>query len=52
MQQMEATALKLLASAQVERKAKLYAGLVDTVFKGGDLLQLLNKALSRRSLDR
>ncbi len=42
---MEVTVLELLAAAQAERKAKLDAGLVDTVFKVGDRVLLRTKEL-------
>jgi hypothetical protein len=42
---MEATVRELLAAVQQERKAKLDAGRVDTVFKAGDLLLLPTKEL-------
>ena len=42
---MEATVLDLLAAAQAERKAKLDAGRVDTVFKVGDRVLLRTKEL-------
>ena len=42
---MEATVRELLAAAQANRKAKLDAGRVDTVFKVGDRVLLRTKAL-------
>ena len=45
MRLMEATVRELLAAAQQERKAKLDAGRVDTVFKVGDRVLLRTKEL-------
>ena len=45
MRAMEATVRELLAAAQAERKAKLDAGRVDTVFKVGDRVLLRTKEL-------
>ena len=45
MREMELTVRELLAAAQQERKAKLDAGRVDTVFKVGDLVLLRTKEL-------
>ena len=45
MRAMEVTVRELLAAAQAERKAKLDAGRVDTVFKVGDLVLLRTKEL-------
>ncbi len=45
MRPMEVTVLELLAAAQAEWKTKLDTGLVDTVFKVGDLVLLLTKEL-------
>ena len=42
---METTVRELLAAAQAERKAKLDAGRVDTVFKIGDRVLLRTKEL-------
>ena len=42
---MEATVRELLAAAQAERKARLYAGRVDTVFRFGDQVLLRTKEL-------
>ncbi len=42
---MEVTVRELLAAAQAERKAKLDAGRVDTVFKVGDQVLLRTKEL-------
>jgi hypothetical protein len=42
---MEVTVRELLAAAQTERKTKLDAGRVDTVFKVGDLVLLRTKEL-------
>ena len=42
---MELTVRELLAAAQTERKAKLDAGRVDTVFKVGDRVLLRTKEL-------
>jgi hypothetical protein len=45
MRQMERTVLELLLAAQLDRKAKLDAGRVDTVFKVGDQVLLRTKEL-------
>ena len=45
MRALEATVRELLAAAQAERKAKLDAGRVDTVFKVGDRVLLRTKEL-------
>ena len=45
MRAMEAKGRELLAAAQAERKAKLDAGRVDTVFKVGDRVLLRTKEL-------
>jgi hypothetical protein len=45
MREMERTVRELLTAAQQERKAKLDAGLVDTVFKVGDQVLLQTKEL-------
>ena len=45
MRAMESTARELLAAAQVERKAKLDTGRVDTVFQVGDRVLLRTKEL-------
>ena len=45
MQAMEATVRELLAAAQAERKAKLDAGRVDTVFHVGDQVLLRTREL-------
>ena len=45
MRAMEATVRELLAAAQFDRKAKLDAGRVDTVFKVGDRVLLRTKEL-------
>ncbi len=45
MRELERTVRKLLAAAQQERKAKLDAGRVDTVFRVGDQVLLRTKKL-------
>jgi hypothetical protein len=45
MRAMEATVRVLLAAAQAERKARLDAGRVDTVFQLGDQVLLMTKEL-------
>jgi hypothetical protein len=45
MRELELTLCELLAAAQQERKARLDAGRVDTVFKVGDRVLLLTKEL-------
>jgi hypothetical protein len=49
MRAMEKTVRELLAATQAERKAKLDAGRVDTVFKIGDRVLLRTKELPRTS---
>ena len=45
MRAMDETVRELLAAAQAERKAKLDAGRIDTVFKVGDRVLLRTKEL-------
>ncbi len=45
MRELELSVRELLAAAQLERKAKLDTGQVDTVFKVGDQVLLLTKEL-------